>query len=158
MPRGGSRPGAGRKPKGSKVVGMDGKPRADVLPPSMQTAVVPAPDSPLIEPPADLSDARKAIWRTWAPHALAEGTLTEATASGFREFTERMAVKNRLWAQVEEGAPGWGDAFKLWEKASKLVNVSMKEFKLTAFGKPAAPAKPKASANPFAAFAPAVKR
>lgn len=166
MPRGGSRPGAGRKPKTAKVVGMDGKPRADVLPPSMQgtvaaTATVTAPDSQpsLIEPPADLSEPRKAFWREWAPQAIAAGTLTEETVLGFRELAEQYVIKANLATAVENQAPGWGESLKLWIKATQRVDSSMARFKLTALGK-SAPPKPKtASSNPWASVGgPVVKR
>lgn len=161
MPRGGSRPGAGRKPKAAKVVGMDGKPRADVLPPSMQAAVTAsiAQSSALAEPPADLSEARKTFWREWAPQAIAAGTLTEETALGFRELSEQYVIKADLAAAVAEKAPGWGESLKLWIKATQRLDSSMARFKLTALGK-SATTKPKApAANPWASLsAPAVKR
>lgn len=164
MPRGGSRPGAGRKPKTAKVVGMDGKPRADVLPPAMQGAAAATasnldPQPSLIEPPADLSDPRKAFWREWAPQAIAAGTLTDETVLGFRELAEQYVIKANLATAVEAQAPGWGESLKLWIKATQRVDSSMARFKLTALGK-SAPPKPKTTtSNPWASIGgPAAKR
>jgi len=161
MPRGGSRPGAGRKPTKPKVVNIDGKPRADVIPPAMQAAIDQsiASDSPLLEPPADLSEARKTFWREWAPLAVAEGTLTEATVLGFRELSEQFVIKDTLGRQCEAKEPGWGEAFKLWVKATQRVDSSMARFKLTALGKSATPKRAPTAVNPWARVAaPAVKR
>ncbi len=164
MPRGGSRPGAGRKPGSAKVVGMDGKPRADVIPASMQgpgTEVPPAPPTgDLVDPPTDLTETQQAFWREWAPRAIGAGTLTDATRLGFRELAEQYVIKVSLAKAVEERAPGWGESLKLWLKATQRVDASMARFKLTALGKPEA--KPKAATGASSAWAamgaPAAKR
>jgi hypothetical protein len=115
--------------------------------------------SSLAEPPADLSDSRKAFWREWAPLAIAEGTLTDATVLGFRELSEQFVIKETLGKQCEAKEPGWGEAFKLWVKATQRVDSSMARFKLTALGKSAAPKPKAANTNPWAAVAtPAAKR
>lgn len=160
MPRGGSRPGAGRKPKPAKVVGMDGKPRADVLPPSMQGAEAVAPPvvSDLLEPPADLSEPRKAFWRTWAPQAVAAGTLTGETVLGFRELSEQYVIKSELAQVIESKVAGWDDSLKLWIKVTQRVDSSMARFKLTALGKSAATPKKPAASSWGTFTAPAVKR
>lgn len=147
---------------------MDGRPRADVLPPSMQGSApvqTAAPAGPLstttlTEPPADLSEARKAFWREWAPKAIAAGTLTEATVLGFRELSEQYVIKEDLAKAVELKAPGWGESLKLWMKATQRLDASMARFKLTAFGKPETKQKaPGGAASAWASVGtPAVKR
>jgi hypothetical protein len=167
---GGKRVGAGRKPSSGKVVNIDRKPRADVLPPSMQggappqaaTTSTPAPPSTtdLHEPPADLSDPRKAFWRDWAPKAIAAGTLNDATVLGFRELSEQYVIKESLAKAVDNGGAGYEDNVKLWLKATQRLDASMARFKLTAFGKPETKQKPASSAASAwgAVGAPAVKR
>jgi len=134
---------------------MDGKPRADVLPPAMQPAAAASPVDPvgLASPPEDLSEARKAFWREWSQRAIAAGTLTDETLLGFRELSEQYVIKANLAKAVEEQAPGWGESLKLWTKVTQRVDSSMARFKLTALGKPDTK-KPKApAANPWAAVA-----
>jgi hypothetical protein len=104
----------------------------------------------LAEPPADLSAARQAFWKEWAPRAIAEGTLTAATVLGFRELSEQYVVKADLATVVEARGPSWDDALKLWLKATQRLDSSMARFKLTAMGKAAAPTKAKPAANPWA--------
>jgi hypothetical protein len=171
MPRGGRRVGAGRKPKPSNVVGMDGKPRADVIPASMQPVQqtsgsgagvhygVAAPPLPLsehlAEPPGDLCDAHKTLWRQWAPKAIAQGTLTDLTTPGFRELVKRAAIVDRLNAVIEAGAPGWDVALKSNQKQYTHFDRLLMQFKLTGAGKPE-PTKKKAGGdapgNPWAGF------
>jgi len=155
---GGARVGAGAKPKNKpgKVVGMDGKPRADVLPPSMQTTAAadpPAPAEGLATPPADLSERRKAFWIEWAPRAIAAGTLIDATVLGFRELSEQYVIKCDLAKAVDDKAPGYVESLKLWAKVTQRVDASMARFKLTAFGKPESTKHQKTAANPWAAVA-----
>lgn len=85
-----------------------------------------------------------------ASKAIERGTLVPGTVRGFRELCERMAIKAELFTLIK--GPNGADALKRWEKASQLVNVSLKEFRLTAFGKPEkTAAAPAPALNPFAA-------
>lgn len=164
MPRGGSRPGAGRKPKTSKVVGMDGKPRGDVLPPAMLASSAPssalaAEPSELTEPPTYLEEPRKAFWRQWAPLAVSEGTLTKATVLGFEALSRQYVIVQDLALTVSTRAHGWESALAPLFKAEQRLDSTMARFKLTALGKSAAPTRPKAASNPWAALGgPAAKR
>ena len=110
MPRGGSRPGAGRKPKSAVVLGMDGS-RRETSAPAASTpaaAAVPPPTSArrpdqvdLAQPPSDLSEKRQEFWRVYAPTAVAEGTLTEGTVVGFRELSAQFVIEQDLLEQME---------------------------------------------------------
>lgn len=161
MPRGGKRPGAGRKPGPAKgvVLDLDGKrrPPKTELPP----AVSPEERAGLMEPPADLPDGAKACWRTWAPQALEERTLTAATEPGFREMCRRMAIVQDLDNRIQTIGVGTQDSLPYLRErrgqASQL-NASLKDFKLSAFGKPATsetPAPAHGASEWGAAFGPA---
>lgn len=158
MPRGGRRPGAGRKPKQTAVVlGMDGNrlPATPQLPP----AVSEAERDGLLEPPTDLQDSAKACWRAWAAQALEERTLTPATEPGFRELCLRMANVKALDERILLLGVGTQDSLPyLRERRGQAaqLNVSLKDFKLSAFGKPMTsdiPA-PAFRTNEWAAFNP----
>ncbi len=156
MPSGGRRIGAGRKPKqpnGGVVLGLDGvrRVRGAELPP----AVPPEVREALLEPPADLPEAAKACWRVWAPKVLEERTLTPATEAGFRELCVRMAIVQALDDRIAVLGIATQDALPyLKERRGQggQLAVALKDFKLTAFGKPATSEKPKPAANPFAAL------
>ena len=169
MPKGGRRVGAGRKPRARGVLlAMDGTRRTDVLPPALQPAPSSSTRAPrsLAKPPADLSAPRKAFWRTYAPHAIAEGTLTAATVVGFRELSEQWVLKEDLARVIEAAAaePVAGDdlalviarkrdaadALKAYVKLAQRLDATLARFKLTASGKAAPAEKPKAAANPWA--------
>src|SRR4051812_47570656 len=88
---------------------MDGARRGDELPPALQPSALPPVETPaepgtLAEPPADLSEPRQAFWRAYAPLAMAEGTLTAATAVGFRELSEQWALKESTARVLESPA------------------------------------------------------
>jgi hypothetical protein len=126
----------------------------------------PVPDLPpvsavdregLLEPPVDLSDQAKACWRSWAPQALEERTLGPSTEPGFRELCIRMSIVQELDARIALLGVGTQDSLPYLRErrgqASQL-NASLKDFKLSAFGKPAiaeTPA-PAAGGNEWAAF------
>lgn len=168
MPRGGRRIGAGRKPK-AKVVGMDGKPRADVLPPSMQvpppvppimaaSQLVAAPPLPLSEhlqePPADIvTEEQQKMWREWAPKAIAQGTLTDLTSPGFAELIRRAALQNHLYREWAL-SPGSETTLKKLQKNNPHVDRLLTQFKLTGAGKPevAQKKKPAPAAAGWAGF------
>jgi hypothetical protein len=160
MPRGGRRAGAGRKPKDRTgiVLGMDGSRRTVTsdLPP----AITAEERASLLDPPADLSAAERKHWKRLAPLAIARDTLVPATEAGFSELCARMAQVEAFDAKV--ALVGWDtlDALPFQKERrswAKDLNSSLKDFKLTAFGKPETSGKPKPAANPWGAFAPATK-
>jgi hypothetical protein len=153
MPRGGRRPGAGRKPgrpKGGVVLGMDGsrQVRGAELPPAVPVEV----RAGLMEPPGDLVEAARVCWRAWAEFALSERTLTPATAAGFRHLCIQMAVVQALDDRIAVLGVATQDALPyLAARRGQAIQLaaSLKDFKLTAFGKPATSEKPMKAANPF---------
>lgn len=155
MARGGPRAGSGRKPRHHDGVVL--------VMPARPGRVVPA--TPMLEPeevaglltaPAELQDSAKAIWGQWANHAIAERTLTPATAAGFGQLCQQWVYLSMLVGKIDhlgvdtkEAAPYLLSYLKL---AQRLDN-SLARFKLTAFGKPAISEKPKTAANPWAQVA-----
>ena len=162
MGRGGARQGAGRKPndKTAIVLSLQGDRMAS--PPAYERVEWPSAPScdgvALGIPPEDLSEAEQAAWKVHAPLALAQDTLVEATVPGFRElcklavqqkaFSDRIAVLGLTSSDADR-------LLKRWEKGAVLLNGKLKDFKLTAFGKPeAASIKSKQpKANPWAGVA-----
>lgn len=164
MGRGGYRPGAGRKPKPKGVVlGLDGNRRAAKMSSALPPPVTPTERVGLLEPPEELSGPAKACWRTWAPHAIEERTLTPATEAGFRELCIRMANVHELDARIVQLGTASQEALPyLRERRGQAaqLNVSLKDFKLSAFGKPATAetAPPAKGGSEWAAFGPQVAR
>lgn len=145
--------GAGRKPQPQRVpavvVGMDGAPRA-------AAALVPA-DSPLIEPPVDLTKPLQAIWRELAPLAIQQQTLVPATVPGFRELCEQLHLKRALAKGLAKHGAASAEAdriLKAYVRLAQRLDGTLGRFRLIGIGKPepAAAAKPKAS-NPWASVA-----
>ncbi len=130
---------------------MDGTRRATA--PDLPPAVPVEAQSSLRTPPADLTAAAQACWRAWADRALAERTLTPATVPGFRELCLRMAMVRAIDDRIAVLGIATQDALPYLKErrgqAGQLA-VSLKDFKLTAFGKPATTETPKATANPWA--------
>jgi hypothetical protein len=143
MSRGGERSGGGRKPKSDNVV--IGFPGGEVAPSSADATA-------LLEPPADLPPAQQVVWRAYAPLAIAQLTLVEATVPGFRELCRRVAFADEQAARLAKF--GSETAAKRYERLSALVGASLKDFKLTAFGKAAegAAQRNNAGSNPWAAI------
>ena len=52
--------------------------------------------------PNDLPAGQSAVWDMLAPHALAQRTLTPATAFAFRELCEAVVLKRDVLAVVEQ--------------------------------------------------------
>jgi len=154
MGRGGARSGAGRKPKGSGVVlemsGGRRVHRAGELPPGLTEAEREA----VQEPPAHLTESVKACWRELAGKAVTERTLVPGSMPGFEELCLRLARIRALDARIDQLGPASQEALPYLKERrgfAKDVNASLKDFKLTAFGKPMAGDKPKATApNPWA--------
>lgn len=159
MPRGGPRPGSGRKPgsRNAVVLGMDGGRRN--VEATAGSLVVPDGPPLEIEPPEGLTDAQVAYWRKHAPRAIRQRTLTDAEVPGFVELCELAAMKNQIARAIEAakaGAATGEEVDKLlghFIKFSARVDAALARFKLTAFGKPAMAEKPKVQANPWAKVA-----
>jgi hypothetical protein len=153
---GGRRPGAGRKPKdGAVILGMDGERRsmskAELLPPGLK----PDEKQDLLEPPADLPKPAAAWWKKFAPHAVAERTLTPSTAHGFAELCMRKSIVDALDRRIRRLGIGSVDALAyLKERRGQAgqLTASLKDFKLEAFGKPAVAEKPKGAGSPWGSF------
>lgn len=96
------------------------------------------------------------MWKKYAGYALGERTLTDATAIGFREFCQQWVYVRELDKTIQRLGAGTKEAepyFRTYLKLAQRLDSSLARFKLTAFGKPAAPEKPKAAANPWAQVA-----
>jgi hypothetical protein len=109
----------------------------------------------LLTPPVDLSERARSCWTLWAPQAVERRTLTLATAFGFRELCEKAATVTALRDRIALLGAATQDALPYLKECrgqAQALNVSLKEFKLTAFGKPETSEKPKPAANPFAAL------
>lgn len=127
---------------------------AATLPPAIDEALV----DPLAEPPADLglSEAAQAAWRRLAPYAIQERTLIASRIPGFAKLCERWAYCAAFEKRVGEIGVTAAESDRLLKRLndySKLLNGSLGDFNLRSFGKPVAPDKPKANANPFAKLA-----
>ena len=154
MPRGGQRVGAGR-PKGrtdenARILSIH-RPRKPEPP------APPVVDgSPLLEPPVELPEDVKAVWRKYAGYAIGERTLTDSTATGFREFCQQWAYVRELDKTIQRFGAGTKEAepyFRTYLKLAQRLDSSLARFKLTAFGKAVAAEKPKVATNPWAQVA-----
>lgn len=97
MPRGGARPGAGRKATEAETLalrgGRDRRPSARPSAAAQPLPVLPAPD----DMPAD----QLAVWDELAPLAAAQRTLTSETAPAFRDLCEAIVLKRLMLAQIQ---------------------------------------------------------
>lgn len=164
MSWGGSRVGAGKKPKGERPLRVRG-PRPALVPMDGGRADDDAPVSSL--PPEDLPADERAFWQRNAPRAMAQLTLTERTVEAFRMLceldAERRATKltidreGRTFLKVTvDGAGVEHQELKAhpmvgrYDRLSKQVENLMGRFKLAPFGKAELPHKTKPAANPWA--------
>jgi hypothetical protein len=155
VPRGGRRPGSGRKPK--NVLGFPGgKPVAGIA----ASVVAPADLAVLAMPPADLRPAEQALWKLYALHAIEQRTLVPATVAGFRELVEVFVLKDDLHAKIQKfGTDGKSgqDRLRTYTRLSQRLDAALARYKLTAFGKPmdsGGGGAKKAPANPWAQVGP----
>jgi hypothetical protein len=152
MGKGGARPGSGRKPGSKNGIVLAHVSRAAMaLPPALSVEEA----SSLLVAPSDLPAGAQACWTAHAAHALAERTLTPATAGGFRQFCEQWAFLADLSSRIQVLGAATKEAdpyLKMYVRLSQRVDASLARFKLTAFGKPAVSEKPKPAANPWGAF------
>ncbi len=128
--------------------------RAPIVPPPAPEGPVADPDN-LLLPPSDLPAAEKDIWLALAPHGLRERTLVPSRVPGFRQLCRQWVYCQELDERIRVLGITSSDSDRLlrhldkWEKA---LSASMGNFSIRSFGKPAAPEKPKANANPWGAF------
>lgn len=136
---GGSRVGAGKKPKPKPLT---------MVPRDQRSATVDATE--LATPPADLPADQREFWRVHAPLAIERDTLTAATVPAFRLLCELDAKKTMISGLVDKGALG---GLRVFLQLAKQVEALMARFCLAPFGKPLKTEKPKAAVNPFAQIA-----
>lgn len=158
MPRGGVRPGAGRKPRQRP---------ADVVP----FAQRPPEDRALATPPADLTEPERAAWVRFAARAIEQGTLTAQTVPALRLLCELDAEQRALKETLDRDGrtylkvtiDGAGQEHQelrahplttAYHRVAKQVENLMARFKLAPMGKAEAGAlKRPATANPWAVVA-----
>lgn len=95
MPRGGRRPGSGRKPKDREAPR-----RPPVVGP---WTAPPATDPPRIEAfdaPNDLTTDERNVWLELAPHAFAARTLTKGTAEAFKLLCRNVLLEKEMRQSV----------------------------------------------------------
>lgn len=150
MPRGGRRPGAGRKPKTVVEKQIEGTSRADrgrVLehPASGQVPVVAPIDE--FDVPDTLTLKERQVWLDLAPHAFANRTLTKATRLSFELLCRNVVLERKLSADVElVGGPNHRGLIQ-------RVDSELSAFNLRPFGKPIYEEAPKAEpVNPLEKF------
>jgi hypothetical protein len=108
---GGRRPGAGRKPKSAELRVLDGnashrkRKAADVVQHPSAPTEPPPPALPKLDEadaPNELDFEERAVWLELAPHAIANGTLTTATALGFRMLCRNVALEKQYARSVND--------------------------------------------------------
>jgi hypothetical protein len=87
MPRGGRRPGAGRKPK-LKLVAAITSAQASV--PSTNYPPEPVEE---FDAPDDLAVEERAVWLKQAPHAFRNGMLTRVSAMAFERYCKVVVLE-----------------------------------------------------------------
>lgn len=124
MPRGGRRPGAGRKPK-PKIPG-------DLPARILNHPSVPTTNGvPVIEEfdaPDDLMREEREVWLKQAVHAFANGTLTRATALSFERYCKVVVLERKESESSGRGGPNHRGLLK-------QVNAYELQFILTPCGK-----------------------
>lgn len=122
MPRGGRRPGAGRKPRAT-VLNHPGA--AMVLP---TTNYPPAPVEEF-DAPDDLAAEERVVWMKQAPYAFQKRTLTRASALAFERY-----CKTAVLERNEARSSGVGGANH--RGLMKQVNELELQFMLAPCGRP----------------------
>lgn len=146
---GGHRVGAGRKPSPLRKLKTPGKALENGLVVFRGGKTDPA----LAEPPADLPEAHKAVWRAWAPLALASQTLTGDTVPAFGMLCELQVQRQGLLKTFEQdGAEVTAGGMRIYLQCAKQLENLMGRFMLAPFGKPIVSDKPQAAVNPFEQF------
>lgn len=100
MPRGGSRPGAGRKPKPAIERAITGNPgrRGRVLEHPGATEATAVAEVDEFDAPDDLTMAERHVWLELAPHAFKKRTLTKATSLAFGLLCRNVMLERGLAA------------------------------------------------------------
>lgn len=156
MPRGGRRPGAGRKPLTDEqraLGGNAGHRKPPVLPPRVLSGGwAPQPASAPVEveafdAPNDLTVDERNVWLELAPHAFAARTLTKGTAEAFKLLCRNVLLEKDMRASVlDRGRPAH-------QGMIHKVETAYLRFNLSPCGKPmVAEAKPAAAVNPLERF------
>jgi hypothetical protein len=110
----------------------------------------------LLKPPAKLEAPVRAAWRRLAPRALAERTLTAATAPGFEQLCRQWVYVAELEATIARLGAGTREAdayLRQYTRLATRLDGSLGRFKLTAAGQAATAPAPAAVANPWAVVA-----
>ncbi len=90
-----------------------------------------------------------------APHALRERTLISSRVPGFAQLCRQWVYCQALDERIRVLGITSSDSDRLlrhFDKWEKALSASLGNFSIRSFGKPAAPEKPKAAANPWGAF------
>lgn len=87
---GGRRPGAGRKPK------------FKVVPPPSANSDAGAAECTEVAVPETLTADQRAVWLQLAPHAVARGTLTRATAMSFELLCRNVVLERTIARDAEQ--------------------------------------------------------
>ncbi len=157
MPRGGRRPGSGRKPKSAEMRELDGnaghRPARVLNHPSGASAqgsglpaVAPAPVE-AFDAPNDLTTEERNVWLELAPHAFAARTLTKGTAEAFKLLCRNVLLEKEMRVSVlDRGRPAH-------QGMIHKVETAMLRFNLSPCGKAMYDAAPAAVAvNPLEKF------
>lgn len=147
MARGGRRPGAGRKPKSAAERALDGNAghRGRVLTHPTASTYVPPPPPPVLDEadaPNDLSFDERTVWLELAPHAIANGTLTDATALSFRILCRNIVLERAFASSVND--KGSANHRGMLQR----VDAELLRFNLSPCGKPVAEPLSKPAADP----------
>lgn len=120
MPRGGRRPGAGRKRKSLQARVLH---HPSVPPPTTN------PASPVeeFEAPDDLMADERAVWLKQAPHAFRQRTLTRSTALSFERYCKVIVMERN---EAKSSAMGGANHRGLL----KQINAYELQFMLTPCG------------------------
>ena len=134
MPRGGRRPGAGRKPKPKPINEMQARVLVHPSAPPTTNAV-PLPPIEEFDAPDDLTMEERNVWLKQAPHAFRARTLTRGTAMAFERYCKVVVLERN-----EAKSSGVGGANH--RGLLKQINAFELQFCLVANGRPMAEAAP----------------
>ena len=152
---GGGRTHAGRKPLDANLASVRGS-RDRGTRPSTDVLAAAVADLPVVDAPADLTEAQAAVWAELAPHALRLLTLTPETAMAFRDLCEAVVERRGMAATIAadgrtyqkttvDGAGQEHTELKAHPLIThergmrQRVEAGMARFRLTADGKPRLP-------------------
>jgi len=99
---GGARVNTGPKPMDEATLALRGsRPRRKPVLAVSRPANLPQQAPERVNCPEDLPIDQKAVWDALAPEAMAQRTLTSATASAFRDLCEAIVIKRLMLAQIQ---------------------------------------------------------